>query len=390
MLCKQLPAHTDILIVGGGPVGALIAQRLASCGHQVLLAEARFSVPDDPRALALSYASRQALERTGLWDHVALAPTRIGRVHVSQAGTMGRTALDAGEIDLPELGYTVRYAALARHAQRVLLDGAASVSLGTPVTRIRQLPGYAAVTLATPRGEHTLTCRLVILAEGGKLLGDLRDITPRVKSYEQSAVLAVVTPATPHDGIAYERFADDGPLALLPDGRDYMLVWTQTPAGAAEKLALADADFLAQINARLGNRAPPLVALGARASWPLALKTVDSVVGQRVVLVGNAAQTLHPVAGQGLNLGLRDALTLAELLAGSPAGQLGEPGQLARYRKLRNRDASVVTHFTDSLITLFESPSPLLKHARSLGLLALDATAPARRSFARQMVYGAR
>lgn len=390
MHCTALPSHVDILIVGGGPVGALIAQRLAASRLSVLLCEARFSVPDDPRALALSHASRAALEKNGLWDEAALAPTPIRRVHVSQAGTLGRTELNAADIDLPELGYTVRYAALARHAQRVLLEGNASISLGTPVTRIRQLPRYAAVTLASEKGEHTLTARLVILAEGGKLLGDLHDIHPRVKAYGQSAVLAEVTPATPHDGVAFERFADDGPLALLPDGRNFMLVWTQTPEGAAEKLALPDSDFLAQINARLGQRAPQLVAVGARASWPLALKTVDSVVGQRVVLVGNAAQTLHPVAGQGLNLGLRDASTLAELLAGCPDAELGEAAQLARYKRLRSQDANLVTHFTDSLITLFETPHPLLKHARSLGLLAMDSVAPMRRGFARRMVYGAR
>ncbi|WP_028456188.1 FAD-dependent monooxygenase [Chitinilyticum litopenaei] len=390
MLCTTLPSHADILIVGGGPVGALIAQRLAQGGQRVLLAEARRDVPDDPRALALSFASREALAANGLWDAAALAPTAIGRVHISQQGTLGRTGLAADELGLPELGYTVRYAALARHAQRVLQAGPAAISLGTPVLRIRQLPRYAAVTLGTPHGEHTLTCRLVILAEGGKLLGELRDIRQRSKSYEQSAVLAEVTPATPHEGCAYERFADDGPLALLPDGRNFMLVWTQAPAGAADRLALAEADFLAQINARLGRRAPQLVGLGARASWPLALKTVDSVVGQRVALVGNAAQTLHPVAGQGLNLGLRDAVTLAEVIATSPADQLGETAQLARYQRLRSQDANLVTHFTDGLITLFESPNPALKHARSLGLLALDAAAPLRRGFARRMVYGAR
>lgn len=385
-----LPAHVDIAIVGGGPVGALVALRLAEAGHDVLVLEARRDVGQDARALALSYASREALSRVGLWDEARLAPTAIEKVHVSQAGTLGRAELSAAEIGLPALGYVIGYAALAGLALERLQAGSARVSLGTPVTGIRQLARYTELNVDTEAGPRQLTCRLAILADGGKLVDTLPGITQTVKPYDQHAIIATVTPAAPHRQIAYERFADDGPLALLPRGDDFTLVWTQSPADAAARLALSDHDFIAEVGQRFAGRVAGFTQVGPRVSFPLALKTVNSVANRRVVLIGNAAQTLHPVAGQGLNLGLRDATVLADVLAGTPRHEIGEAATLARYGRLRRRDAGLVTAFTDSLITLFDRPGPLFKHGRSLGLLALDQAAPLRRGFAEHMVYGAR
>ncbi|BCL76300.1 hypothetical protein JHS3_20360 [Jeongeupia sp. HS-3] len=389
MMTERLPEHVDVAIVGGGPVGALLALRLAETGINALAIEARVTTPADPRALALSHASTEALGRVGLWDD-SLGATAITRVHISQAGTLGRTELSSAEIGLPALGYVVPYAALAALALDKLKTGKAAVALGTTVTGVDRLARYARLSLATPTGTRYLTANLVVLADGGKLLAELDDVNQHVKSYEQHAILARITPNQPHLGVAFERFADDGPLALLPTGDDYTLVWTQTPAGAEEKLALSDADFLAQVSARFAGRIAGFTRVGHRASWPLALKTLDRVVGRRIAMIGNAAQTLHPVAGQGLNLGLRDAATLADLLAITPAAQAGDPATLARYADLRKKDAGRVTLFTDGLISWFDSPNPLLKHVRSAGLLALDQIGPLRRGFARKMVYGAR
>ncbi|UXY15094.1 FAD-dependent monooxygenase [Chitiniphilus purpureus] len=390
MHAPPLADHIDIAIVGGGPVGALLAARLARTGHRALLLEARTGVEADPRALALSHASREALESLGLWDDAALQATAIEQVHVSQAGSLGRVRLCASELGLPALGYVVGYAALAGTAQQRLQARGCAVALGCRVEAIRRLTRFAELRLTTPTGPHTLTCRLVVLADGGGLVEQLDDVARQVKPYAQHAVLATLTPNTSHHGIAHERFADDGPLALLPRGRDFNLVWTQTPEAAEARLALSDQDFLAEIGARLGGRVAGFSAVGPRASFALALKTLDRVVARRVALIGNAAQTLHPVAGQGLNLGLRDAATLADVLCAVGPAHLGEPETLARYARLRRKDAGLVTAFTDSLITLFDSPAPWLKHGRSLGLLALDQIAPLRRGFAARMVYGAR
>ncbi|WP_375592046.1 FAD-dependent monooxygenase [Chitiniphilus eburneus] len=390
MLISSLPAHVDIAIVGGGPVGALLALRLAQAGHHALVLEARRETSADPRALALSYASREALERVGLWDDHALAATAIAKVHVSQAGSIGRAELDATELALPALGYVVGYDRLAKLALDRLAGSDAQVALGSPITAIRRLARFAELEVAGPDGPRMLTCRLVILADGGKLVGTLGDVVQTVKPYRQHAVLATLTPNRPHHNIAYERFADDGPLALLPRGDDFTLVWTQSPEQAEARLALPDDEFLAEVGTRFAGRVAGFSAVGARASFPLALKTLDRVVGRRLALIGNAAQTLHPVAGQGLNLGLRDAATLADVLGAVPAARLGEEETLARYARLRRKDAGLVTAFTDSLISIFDSPNPILKHARSLALLGLDQAGPLRRGFAQRMVYGAR
>ncbi|WP_297575495.1 FAD-dependent monooxygenase [uncultured Deefgea sp.] len=389
MLISKLPPHVDIVIVGGGPVGALLAQRLYANGHDALLVEAKASIGNDPRALAIAYASQQSLAACQLWAD-SLAATPITQVHVSQAGTLGRTVLNADELNLPMLGSVVKYQNLAQYALDQLSTGPARLALASKVTRIQRLARFAQLTLATPSGEQKISSRLVILADGGQLLNQLPEIRQTIKSYEQHAVLATLTPKQPHKGIAFERFADDGPLALLPTGNNYTLVWTQTPEQAAARLTLSDTDFIAEVEQRFADRVAGFAAVTGRASWPLALKTVNSVVGQRVVLIGNAAQTLHPVAGQGLNLGLRDASTLADVLAATPARELGEAASLARYAKLRSRDAGLVTIVTDQLITLFDSSSLPLKHARSLGLLAMDQCAWLRRGFAERMVYGAR
>ncbi|WP_159674263.1 FAD-dependent monooxygenase [Andreprevotia sp. IGB-42] len=386
---NSLPGHVGIAIVGGGPVGALLAQRLAASGHDVMAIEARTGTPADPRALALSWASRDTLLEAGLWSD-ALAATPIEKVHVSQAGTLGRTELSAAELGLPVLGFTVPYEKLAALALERLKTGNVPLALGHTVTGLRQLDRYAQLQLAGPDGAAMLTAGLVILADGGKLVTQLGDIKQTVKPYDQHAILARITPSQPHRGMAYERFADDGPLALLPSGDDFMLIWTQTPEQAAERLAMSDEAFLSAVEARFAGRIGGFTRVGTRASWPLALKTLDSVVSRRVVLIGNAAQTLHPVAGQGLNLGLRDADTLASLLTATPHNRAGDAATLARYARLRRSDAGRVTFFTDSVIHLFESPNPVFKHLRSLGLLALDHVAPLRRGFARRMVYGAR
>lgn len=389
MRVECLPVHVDVLIVGGGPVGALLAQRLVGTALTVLVVEARSAPVDDPRALALSWASRQMLGNTHLWD-ATLDATAIERVHISQQGTLGRVELTASEIDLPELGCVVAYGKLAALAQQRLSSGVATLARGAEVIALRQLDQYAVADVRQHGVTRQITSRLVVLADGGKLAAGLPGIRQHSKTYPQHAVLATLTPAKPHGNTAWERFADGGPLALLPHGDKLALVWTQSPEQAAIRLAQDDATFIAELNARLGNRAPDMIATGARTRFPLALKTLDSVVGKRLVMIGNAAQTLHPVAGQGLNLGLRDADTLASVLAGSGKEDVGSRAQLARYARLRGRDAGAVIHFTDGLVGLFSRDFAPLKHARSLGLLALDLIGPARRGIAKKLVFGGR
>lgn len=389
MITARIPAHVDVLIVGGGPVGALLAQRLAATDLSVLVAEARPAATDDPRALALSWGSRQLLGDAGLWDAV-LEPTAILRVHVSQQGTMGRVDLSCEELDLPELGCVVSYGKLAALLRQRLADGPVPLMENAEVIALRQLDAYAEAEIRCDDHTHAVTAGLIVLADGGKLATAIPGLHQYSKPYQQQAILAELSPSRPHEHMAWERFADAGPLALLPHGKKLALVWTQPAELAAQRLQCSDAEFLAELNAQLGGRAPEIVGVGPRSSFPLNLKTMERVAGKRLVLIGNAAQTLHPVAGQGLNLGLRDADTLARILAQSEKAETGTAAQLARYARLRSRDAGTVIQFTDSLVELFRSDLLPLKHARSLGLMALDLCGPIRRGLAKRLVFGVR
>jgi len=212
MIANRLPAHVDVLIVGGGPVGALLAQRLAATELSVLVVEARPAPQDDPRALALSWGSRQLLGDAGLWD-VTLAATPIQRVHVSQQGTLGRVELTHAESGLPELGCVVRYGKLATLLRQRLAAGPVPLLENAEVTALRQLDAYAEAQVVHAWQTHSITARLVVLADGGKLATTLPGLYQHTKPYQQQAILAFLTPATPHDNTAWERFADGGPLA---------------------------------------------------------------------------------------------------------------------------------------------------------------------------------
>jgi 2-octaprenyl-6-methoxyphenol hydroxylase len=189
--------------------------------------------------------------------------------------------------------------------------------------------------------------------------------------------------------VAYERFTPDGPVALLPSGEYFSLVWTVSPAAAEEILALDDAAFLDRLHGHFGDRLGEFVETGKRSGFPLALKYANPITACRTVLVGNAAQTLHPVAGQGFNLGLRDAWELAEEIIASPTG-IGTPAMLARYSDKRRMDSGLGRTFTDSLVKLFSNDNPVLDVMRSMGLSVLDCLPQAKRLVARRMMFGAR
>lgn len=386
MIVTRPPLQVDVLIVGGGPVGRLLAQRLAGSGLDILLVDAGPGAEDDPRALALSWGSRQLLNEAGLWD-TALAPSAISRVEVSQPGTLGRLHLEADELGLPELGCVVGYGALSALLRQRVQAGRVPC-LTAEVTALRTLGGYATARLQQQDQEWSITARLAVLADGGRLAASLPRAVPCHKPYRQQALLAMLTPSAAHRQCAWECFTPRGPLALLPYGEQLALVWALADDHADELLAADDDIFLAALHAALGEQGPRFLAAGPRNHYPLALKTLERNCGPRWVAIGNAAQTLHPIAGQGLNLGLRDADTLAQLLLSSPHSDCGSAAQLARYARLRRRDAGAVTAFTDGLVELFRSPGGPLQHARSLGLLALDVCPPARRALARQLVFG--
>jgi 2-octaprenyl-6-methoxyphenol hydroxylase len=369
---------TDVLIAGGGPVGAVLALGLRGCGASVLQVRSDAAAGDRP--IALSYGSRLLLEREGAWP--AASPTPINEIHVSQQGGFGRTLIRAADCDLPALGYVAAYSGILAWLSAV--DAGRS---GVEGKVIDWKPGahHIEVRVARTAGGETLErARLLVLADGGHA-----GLAESGRDYGQLAVVAEVQTERPHRNIAWERFTRDGPIALLPYQNRHALIWCIEADAVQSLLALPEAEFLLRLGAAFGRRAGPFLSAGPRASFPLSLRH-RRVIEPRTILVGNAAQTLHPVAGQGLNLGLRDAVVLAELIASTHPRELGSEAFLKHYAARRRLDRVAGIRFTDTLVRLFSNSRATLGMARGAGLAFLDILPPARAFLARRMIYGAR
>jgi 2-octaprenyl-6-methoxyphenol hydroxylase len=373
----------DVAIIGGGPVGAALAAFCADAGLAIAIFEARPAPSADARTLALSHASRERLEEARAWP--AAFATPIESIHISQKGGPGRTLLEASEQALPALGYTVPYAALeSTLAQRVVSSGIA-LHYGDACERIALDP--QGVTIHFTSGRE-VRARLLVLADAGANAAKIPGIGFIEKDYGQQAIVGAVRTDRAHANRAYERFTPQGPVALLPVEDRFALVWTAPPAEAARLLALDDRDFLAALQAHFGDRVGRFVSISARSAFPLRLRIANISVALRTVIVGNAAQALHPIAGQGLNLGLRDAAALASLLTAMPREAIGGPGMLAAYQEARRRDAARGVAFTDFLVSVFSDPRRVPTWGRGLALAVLDLFAPARRLLAERMIHG--
>ncbi|MFO1380320.1 MAG: FAD-dependent oxidoreductase [Chitinivorax sp.] len=382
--------HLDVLIVGGGPVGAALALKLRDSGLDVGLIEARPDAPGaDPRALALSWGSCRELDRLGTWAAIR-SRTPIETVHVSQQGALGRVKLSHEEMQLPALGYVVNFGELQRALHEVLTTGGIEYRTGAQLVDLKTLAHYALATIEMHGQRQQVTAALVVLADGGRSVELVPDLQRYSRPYRQQAVIADVHADRPNDGVAYERFSQAGPIALLPRGQGFALVWTQPEQHAPTVLAWDDARFLAELQQAFGDRAGQFVAAGPRAAFPLYLRQLSRNHAQRVALIGNAAQALHPVAGQGFNLGLRDALDLAQLILATPRTQIGAAPMLQQFGRNRRLDANLTVGFTDLLIQLFDQHPAWLQRMRSAGLLALDLAPGLRRAFTNRMIFGSR
>jgi len=379
------------LIVGAGPVGAVCALALQQQGIAARVLEAMpADARTDTRTLALSYGSRLILDRLGVWDRIE-AVTPITRIHISQRGALGMARLSADEVKVPALGYVLPYATLTVALKQALADAAIAVDYGVAVARIES--GATCATLHPEAGE-ALTAPLVVVADGGRSgKGKLMPAAPEPKfarDYDQTAVVCDVQTELPHANQAYERFTPEGPAALLPSGERYALVWSASDADAQRIAALPDAAFLDALYRHFGGRQGRFVAASPRKTFPLKLAYTGSEASERVVRIGNAAQTLHPVAGQGFNIGLRDAWELANLCGDTPRAALGSPAMLAAYARGRRLDVMGGVGFTDFLVRVFSNDIAPLRHARGLGLLALEVFPPLKTFVARRMIFGAR
>ena len=382
----------DIAIVGGGMVGASLAVSLEGLGLRIALIEA---VPNDSasqpsfdeRTTALSNGSRRILETLGVWETVSGAATPIRKIHVSDQGRFGFARVDAAEQGLAAMGYVVPNRALGS-ALWARLSRSESLRIFCPahVTRVHSTD--RAVELSISAGTEVIEARLVVAADGAQsAVRSAFGVAAQVRDYEQTAVITTVLPQRFHEYVAYERFTPTGPMALLPlaDGR-CTLVLTLKPDVAQAALAWSDEEFIAEVQRRFGFRLGRFLKVGRRVPYPLSLTRSDRLSSGRCVIVGNAAQGLHPVAGMGFNLGLRDAASLAEVVADRqrvPQPDLGDGTLQADYGAWRAADRGGIIAFTDGLIRVFSNPLGAVQHLRNLGLLAFDVLPPAKSALSR-------
>ncbi|PRC93752.1 FAD-dependent monooxygenase [Solimicrobium silvestre] len=375
----------DIAICGAGPVGQTLALLLIKRGipasNLVLIdAKTQEQAAADQRTIALSYGSQQILQAASAWP---IKATEIHQIHVSRRGHFGRTVIDCKDQKVPALGYVARYAnilqplttALNQHPELTFLRPA-------KVSTITQTENHAQIILEDQR---IIDAKIVVQAEGG-LFGEQ---APQIRhhDYQQTALIAHVTTSSPIAARAFERFTEQGPLALLPQEDGYALVWCVRPEHAARLIILSDAAFLAELQTTFGERLGRFISSSPRSAFPLGLNAQTSAPTGRTISIGNAAQTLHPVAGQGLNLGLRDAFQLAQFLSKSTA-----PTALQDFFQTRLADRNSTIHLTDQMAQVFASaPDGSAKQTLlGAGLGLIDLFAPAQHWLAQQMMFGRR
>ena len=372
----------DVVIVGGGLVGASLACALIETDFRVLVIEAVPFRSDkqpsfDDRTVALAQGSRRILEGLGVWSSLGKENTSpIKTIHISDRGKFGFARLHARDANLEALGYVVPTRALGA-ALLLALEQASNITVLCPAEVNDVNIVDATVNIELDHEQHSsITAKLLVAADG--VHSSIRKrfgIPYRQQSYEQTAIVTNVETELFHDHIAYERFMSTGPLALLPMGNTRSaVVWSVPSCHVEEMLQWDDDGFLDELQNAFGDRLGNFNKIGKRAAYPLALTEVEDIVKDRLVLIGNAAHTVHPVAGQGFNLGLRDVATLAEeLVDAHRVGQdIASTAVLKRYRQRRQHDTATVSRFTDSLIRIFSNSVGPIIWLRNAGLIAVD------------------
>lgn len=379
---NTLNNHFDVVIVGGGMIGVSLGIALNGQGLKIAIIEAnKFSVNTQPnyddRAIALAYGSRCIFEGMGLWEKMQTLVTPIKDIHISDQGHFGVTRLNHRDENVEALGYVIT----ARELGNVLLNSLKTkkdIQVFSPATLsdLEFSADSVRCSLQTASGAQGITARLVVAADGGqstarKLLG-LSELT---KSYKQTAIIANVSTELKHNNKAYERFTPHGPLALLPMPENrYAIVWTRAKYQADKIMTLNDTDFLKQLQESFGRRLGNMTNVGKRHAYPLSLIRAKQQIQHRLVLIGNAAHTLHPIAGQGFNLGLRDVAALAQLIAEAQQAQIdiGQLDLLSRYLKWRKHDQEIIMGFTHGLVKVFSTTFAPVAMARNMGLITTD------------------
>jgi 2-polyprenyl-6-methoxyphenol 4-hydroxylase len=389
----------DITIVGGGMVGISLALLLAAQQRwKILVIESKvmaknnkteYSASFDARSTALSWSSRSVLQKMGIWHNIEQHTQAISSIHVSDRGHFGLTRLEAEEAGVDALGYVVENSWLGSVLIQQAKQADISLKDGAKILSFQPKAQSMALAIEIDGQQELINSKLLVVADGANSTSiNKLGISQKRKAYDHNAIIANISLEQAHNKVAYERFTDNGPMALLPltdfkNDHRCALVWTQPSDQADALMALDGSEFVSKLQTRFGDRLGPFKAVGERVSYPLALTISEEQVRRRLVVIGNAAHSLHPVAGQGFNLSLRDVDCLAQCLIDQPQEtDVGELEPLLSYQKQREKDQRNTLLFTDNLTKLFGLSSSTVALGRNSGLLMMDLVPALRNQFA--------
>ncbi|EIJ43584.1 2-polyprenyl-6-methoxyphenol 4-hydroxylase [Beggiatoa alba B18LD] len=386
----------DLIIIGGGLVGSSLACALRHTALKIALIETKDWTAEtgashyDDRVLALTYTSQRILQGIGIWSALAPQTTTIQQIHVSEQGGFGMTRLNARDAQLPAFGYTIRAKQLSQHLQQTVSQTACTILAPAQVEQVYFNDQHIELHLQHQGQTECLCTRLLVIADGGQSkIRDFVGMNAQIANYEQTAITCNITLSKPHQHIAYERFTPTGPIALLPlENQDCSLVWTVKQADETQAMALNDKDFLHTVQQIFGWRAGQFTRAGQRTAHPLRLVRTEITDYPRLVVIGNAAHTLHPIAGQGFNLGLRDVASLAQAIVETLQTQesdIGNTATLERYQHYQQPDQDRVINLTNQMVKVFSNDFLPLKISRNLGMLAIDTLPFAKQWLVQQM-----
>jgi 2-octaprenyl-6-methoxyphenol hydroxylase len=371
----------DLLIVGGGLAGNCLALALKDTGLRMAIIEANtreqlFASPAGDRALALAAGTVMMLEGLGIWQGISHAATAIKQIHISDRGHFGKTRLSAQQENIDALGYVIT----ARNIETYVANQAAEagIELISPSRVVGLMSGNKEVCISLKQGNDSLnvSSKLLVGADGGlSSVRQLLDITQQITEYGQTALVTTVKSTLPNKNTAFERFTASGPLALLPVAKNRCaVVWTRKNEDADALMLGSEADFLDELQQCFGFKLGELSLVAPRRAFPLSLIRAEKMVAGRAVIIGNAAHQLHPVAGQGFNLGLRDVVRLSEMLIkqNEQHKDIGAADFLKVYAASRKQDHDRTIGFTDAVVKIFSNEWLALAAARNIGLALLD------------------
>lgn len=389
----------DLLIVGGGLAGNCLALALKNSGLKIAIIEAQErevlqSATIGDRALALAAGTVDALKTLNLWQGIEHAATPIAQIHISDKGHFGKTRLCAKKENVDALGYVITARDLETHIADQI-ETANNVTLYCPTRLVGLMADENAIFVSLKQGEKSLnfTAKVVVGADGGQSsVRQLLGIEQQFSDYQQTALVTTIATTKAHQNVAYERFTSSGPLALLPIGTHHCaVVWTRKIDEAQDLMLGSESDFIEQLQACFGWRLGELTLSAPRRAFPLSLIRANTMISQRAIIIGNAAHQLHPVAGQGFNLGLRDVMMLAEMLyTQSQNDDIGASEFLNHFAQLRQTDQSRTINFTNTVVRLFSNEWLALAAARNVGLAILDVLPFAKTVLARHAMGYAR